>query len=38
MVPKILGKDGFYGRVNLVVMFFFNVALMPMMIDSAQIN
>jgi MFS family permease len=31
MVAKLLGKDGFYGWVNLVVMFFFNVALMPMM-------
>ena len=31
MAPKLLGKDGFYGWVNLVVMFFFNVALMPMM-------
>jgi MFS family permease len=31
MAPKLLGKDGFYGWVNLAVMFFFNVALMPMM-------
>jgi MFS family permease len=31
MASKLLGKDGFYGWVNLVVMFFFNVALMPMM-------
>jgi MFS family permease len=31
MAPKLLGKDGFYGWVNLVVMFFFNLALMPMM-------
>ncbi|MBN1570056.1 MAG: MFS transporter [Acidobacteria bacterium] len=31
MAPKLLGKDGFYGWVNLVVMFLFNVALMPMM-------
>jgi len=31
MAPKLLGKDGFYGWVNLVVMFFFNVTLMPMM-------
>lgn len=31
MAPKLLGKDGFYGWVNLVVLFFFNVALMPMM-------
>jgi MFS family permease len=31
MAPKVLGKDGFYGWVNLAVMFFFNVALMPMM-------
>jgi MFS family permease len=31
MATKFLGKDGFYGWVNLVVMFFFNVALMPMM-------
>jgi MFS family permease len=31
MAPKLLGKDGFYGWVNLAVMFFFNAALMPMM-------
>jgi MFS family permease len=31
MALKALGKDGFYGWVNLVVMFFFNIALMPMM-------
>ncbi|MEJ2245895.1 MAG: MFS transporter, partial [Acidobacteriota bacterium] len=31
MAPKLMGKDGFYGWVNLVVLFFFNVALMPMM-------
>jgi MFS family permease len=31
MLPKLLGKDGFYGWVNLAVMFFFNIALMPMM-------
>ena len=31
MASKFLGKDGFYGWINLVVMFFFNVALMPMM-------
>jgi MFS family permease len=31
MVSKLSGKDGFYGWVNLAVMFFFNIALMPMM-------
>jgi len=31
MASKLLGKDGFYGWVNLAVMFLFNVALMPMM-------
>ena len=31
MAPKVLGKDGFYGWVNLAVIFFFNIALMPMM-------
>lgn len=31
MVPKLLGKDGFYGWVNLAVMCLFNIALMPMM-------
>jgi MFS family permease len=31
LAQKFLGKDGFYGWVNLAVMFFFNVALMPMM-------
>lgn len=31
MAPKLLGKDGFYGWVNLAVMFFFNIAVMLMM-------
>ncbi len=31
MAQKYLGKDGFYGWINLVVIFFFNAALMPMM-------
>jgi MFS family permease len=31
MSLKILGKDGFYGWVNLAVMFFFNMAVMLMM-------
>ena len=31
MALKMLSKDGFYGWTNLAVMFFFNVALMPMM-------
>jgi MFS family permease len=31
MALKMLGKDGFYGWANLVVMFFFNLALFPMM-------
>lgn len=31
MTQKFLGKDGFYGWINLVVIFFFNAALMPMM-------
>lgn len=31
MALKVLGKDGFYGWVNLAVMFFFMVALMPML-------
>jgi hypothetical protein len=31
MAPNIRGKEGFYGWVNLVVMFFFTVALFPMM-------
>jgi MFS family permease len=32
MALKITGKDGFYGWVNLAVMFFFNVTLMPMLL------
>jgi len=32
MALKLTGKDGFYGWVNLAVMFFFNVALMPMLL------
>jgi MFS family permease len=31
MASKLLSKDGFYGWVNLAVLFFFNVALMPML-------
>ena len=31
MAPKVLGRDGFYGWVNIAVMFFFNIALMPML-------
>jgi len=31
MALKMLSKDGFYGWTNLVVMFFFNIALFPMM-------
>ncbi len=31
MALKVLSKDGFYGWINLTVMFFFNAALMPMM-------
>jgi MFS family permease len=29
---KVLSKDGFYGWVNMAVMFFFNIALMPMLL------
>lgn len=32
MALKLTGKDGFYGWVNLAVMFFFNVTLMPMLL------
>lgn len=32
MALKLMGKDGFYGWVNLAVMFFFNIALMPMLL------
>jgi MFS family permease len=31
MASKLLGKDGFYGWVNLAVMFFFNIVVMFMM-------
>jgi MFS family permease len=31
MASKLLSKYGFYGWVNLAVLFFFNVALMPML-------
>jgi len=31
MALRILSKDGFYGWINLAVLFFFNLALMPMM-------
>jgi hypothetical protein len=31
MALKMLSKDGFYGWVNLAVMFFFNIAIMLMM-------
>jgi hypothetical protein len=32
MAPKVLSKDGFYGWINLAVMFFFNLAMMPMLL------
>jgi MFS family permease len=32
MAIKSLSKDGFYGWVNLAVMFFFNIAMMPMIL------
>ncbi len=32
MALKISGKDGFYGWVNLAVMFFFNIAMLPMLL------
>ncbi len=35
MTLKMLGKDGFYGWVNLAVMFFFNIAVMLMMMAFA---
>ena len=35
MSLKMLGKDGFYGWVNLAVMFFFNIAVMLMMMAFA---
>lgn len=35
MPLKISGKDGFYGWVNLAVMFFFNIAMMLMMMAFA---
>ena len=31
MALKMLSKDGFYGWTNIAVLFFFNVALMPML-------
>ena len=31
MASKVLGKDGFYGWVNLAVIVLFNIALFPMM-------
>jgi MFS family permease len=33
MALKMLSKDGFYGWTNLVIMFFFNLALMPMLLS-----
>jgi MFS family permease len=33
MALKMLSKDGFYGWTNLAVMFFFNIALMPMLMS-----
>ena len=33
MALKMLSKDGFYGWTNLAVMFFFNLALMPMLLS-----
>jgi MFS family permease len=35
MTPKVLSKDGFYGWVNLTVMFFFNIVVMLMMVAFA---
>ncbi|MBN1569347.1 MAG: MFS transporter [Acidobacteria bacterium] len=35
MALKMLSKDGFYGWTNLAVLFFFNVAMMPMMMAFA---
>jgi MFS family permease len=35
MALKILSKDGFYGWINLAVMFFFNIAVMLMMMAFA---
>jgi len=35
MALKLLGKDGFYGWVNLAIMFFFNIAVMLMMMAFA---
>jgi MFS family permease len=35
MALKTLSKDGFYGWTNLAVLFFFNVAMMPMMMAFA---
>ena len=35
MALKMLSKDGFYGWVNLAVMFFFNIAVMLMMMAFA---
>jgi MFS family permease len=36
MALKISGKDGFYGWVNLAVMFFFNIAVMLLMMAFGQ--
>ncbi len=33
MKSRLKSADGFYGWMNLVVMFFFNIALMPMMMS-----
>jgi MFS family permease len=35
MALKLLGKDGFYGWVNLAVMFVFNIAVMLMIVSFA---
>jgi hypothetical protein len=36
MALKILGKDGFYGWVNLAVMFLFYIPVMLMMMAFGQ--
>jgi len=35
MISRFKGPDGFYGWVNLAVMFFFNIAMYPMMFTFA---
>jgi MFS family permease len=36
MAQKMLGKDGFYGWINMAVIFFFNIAVMLMMMAFGQ--